>query len=256
MRSAALQRLESLLQTRKLDRALTQGLDSGRWPVSPTGIEALDRALGGGWRHGEVSELAGGRSSGRTSVLMTTLACATRRGGLIGLVDTFDRFDPITAARAGIDLDRVLWVRGPSVTVESARPAMIDHAVRQAIRALDLIVRAGGFAIAALDLADVSLRGLRGLPLTTWMRLAHANEGRDTVCLLAGDMPMGRSARGASVRLEASKRWSGRSAQARRFAGFEMRAHVVSARTTDDKPHWVLGSDGPMTRWPDDAMSR
>jgi hypothetical protein len=232
MGSAAIQRLESLLQARKLDRTLARGLDAGPGPVAPTGLEALDRGLGGGWRHGEVSELVGGRSSGRTSVLMSTLACATGQGGLIGLVDTFDRFDPITAARAGIDLDRVLWVRGPGVTIESARPAVLDAAARQAIRALDLIVRAGGFAIAVLDLADVPPRCLRGLPLTTWMRLAHANEGRDTVCLLVGDVPIGRSARGASVRLDASKRWSGQSAQTRRFAGFQVHegSHVLLSR--------------------------
>jgi hypothetical protein len=41
--------------------------------------------------------------------------------------------------------------------------------------------------------------------------------------LLAGDAPMGKSARGASVRLEASTRWAGESAQARRLAGLDLR---------------------------------
>jgi len=250
MKSTVLERLESLLESRKLDRTLisreTPGIQAS--PTISTGIEPLDSRLGGGWRQGEVSEIVGSRSSSRTSLLVATLAAATSRGALVGLVDTFDRFDPLTSAQAGLDLDCLLWVRGPSLTLEGLRPhrstgsrcsearvsrpeAYPDRAVHQAIRALDLIVRAGGFAVAALDLADVPPVHLRGLPFTTWMRLAHANEGRETVCLLVGDADMGKSARGASVRLESVKRWTGRSGQSRRFGGFDIRARIVSART-------------------------
>ena len=56
--------------------------------------------LGGGWRRGEVSELVGARSSGRTSVLLATLAAATARGEVVALVDALDRFDPASAAAA------------------------------------------------------------------------------------------------------------------------------------------------------------
>ena len=83
MSSIAIQRLESLLQTRKLDRTVTtrRPYPDSRW--LPIGIEAMDRSLGGGWPFGEVSELIGGRSSGRGSVLLATLAAATRLGGLV-----------------------------------------------------------------------------------------------------------------------------------------------------------------------------
>jgi recA bacterial DNA recombination protein len=198
--------------------------------AASTGIVALDAALGGGWCRGDVSEIVGNRSSGRTSVLVAALAAATCRGELVGLVDAVDRFDPASAAGAGLDLDRMLWVRGPALSVEMMRPAMIDRAVCQAIRALDLLVRAGGFGVVALDVADVPPRCLRALPSTTWLRLAHANAGRETACLLVGEAPMGRSARGASVRLETTRRWTGASRQSRRFSGFEIRAEVAAAR--------------------------
>jgi recA bacterial DNA recombination protein len=220
MASLSVQRLEALLQTRKLDASLTFRLPSGGG-VLPTGIEPLDVRLGGGWPQGEVSELIGRASSGCTSVLVATLAVATRQGGLVGLVDTFDRFDPLSAARAGVDLDRVLWVRGPALTT-GGRGACVDRAVLNGMRALDLIVRAGGFAVAALDLAETSPRVIGALPFTTWLRLAHVLEGRPTVCLLMGDAPMGRSARGRSVRFEARRCWSGAHAQSRRFLGFEL----------------------------------
>lgn len=235
MSSLAIQRLESLLQTRKLDNTVARLADpDGR--RLPTGIKAIDHQMGGGWPYGEVSELVGSRSSGRGSMLLATLAATTRRGGLVGLVDAFDRFDPWTAVRAGVDLDRVLWVRGPSVTLESVRaqasgPRLsVDRAVLNAIRALDLILRAGGFSVVVLDLADVPPRALSTLPFTTWLRLAHANEGRDTACVIVGERPFGRSARGVSVRLDARRCWTGTHAQSRRFSGFEIHLELVSAR--------------------------
>lgn len=183
--------------------------------------------------YGEVSELIGRRSSGRGTVLLATLAAATRLDGVVGLVDAFDRFDPLTAARAGVDLDRVLWVRGPNLTLEGLRSrAFVDRAILQALRALDLILRAGGFSVVTLDLADAPSRALSTLPFTTWLRLAHANEGRDTACLIVGERPMGRSARGVSVRLEARRCWTGTHAQSRRFAGFDLRLQVIAARVS------------------------
>jgi hypothetical protein len=167
--------------------------------------------------------------------LVATLAAATQQGGVVGLVDAFDRFDPRDAAHAGVDLDRLLWVRGPMVTIERHRSRAtggLDRAIVQALRAFDLIIRAGGFAVAALDVGDVPAGWLHGLPYTTWMRLAHANEGRDTVALLVGEGPTGKSARGTSLRLEASAAWTGDSRQARRFSGLVIRPTVVSASMT------------------------
>jgi len=220
MRPATLQRLESLLQARKLDGTLVsrRGFEADG-PVYSTGEAALDVALGGGWRAGELSELVGGRATGRTSVLVGTLATAAASGP-VALVDALDRFDPPSAARAGLTLDRLLWVRGSALTVELARPATLDPIVQQALRAFDLIVRAGGFAIAALDLADVPVRALQQLPASTWMRIARANEGQPTACLLVGSGPLGRSARGASVVMAGGTRWAGGSPQARQFLGF------------------------------------
>jgi hypothetical protein len=219
MSSLAVQRLESLLQTRKLDNTLTRRPASAPAVLS-SGLDVLDRQLGGGWPQGEISELIGRQSSGCSGVLLATMAAATRRGGLVGLVDTFDRFDPVTAARSGLDLDRVLWVRG----LASPRS---HSAVLNGVRALDLILRAGGFAVAALDVLDAPSRAISALPFTTWLRLAHANEGRETVCLLMGEAAMGRSARGRSVRLAGQRRWSGAHPRSRRFLGFTPTVDVV-----------------------------
>ena len=256
MRSAAIQRLESLLQAKRLAQTLPRPEHLPEDAASTTGIAALDTALEGGWRRGEVSEILGRPSTGRTAVLVTTLAAATARGEIVALVDPFDQFDPVTASAAGLDLDRVLWVRGTSLiggalagrpahpVVRShpfARARLIEDAVSRGVRAVDLIVRAGGFGVAALDLADVPSRVLSALPFTTWLRLAHANEGQRTVCLLVADGPVGRSARGASIQLDASRQWTGASRQSRRLAGFEVRARIAQARQgVDREPTWTL----------------
>ena len=238
MVSQAIQHIEGLLRARNLDGTLAR---PELVPASAsTGLAALDEALGGGWRRGELSELCGPVSSGRTSVLVSTLAAATQRGEVVGLIDSIDRFDPAMAAAAGVDVTRVLWVRGPSMSPRSSSGRGHDQGhqshegedaiVRRALRAADLIVRAGGFGIVALDLADLSAAIVRRVPASSWMRLAHANEGRDTVCLLLSDAPMARSPRGWSVRLTARARWTGDSAQRRRLDGLDVDVSVTSAR--------------------------
>jgi hypothetical protein len=49
------------------------------------------------------------------------------------------------------------------------------------------------------------------------------------VCVLVGEAPMGRSARGLSMRVSSQAKWSGDSLQSRRFDGFTITPDVVSA---------------------------
>ena len=74
------------------------------------GIAALN-TLTGGLPRGCLTEIVGPDSSGRTSVLLATLAAATQRGEICALVDATDSFHPHSAAVAGVDLSRLLWVR-------------------------------------------------------------------------------------------------------------------------------------------------
>jgi hypothetical protein len=244
MATPALSRLESLLAARRLDGTIAKGSDVAGLGTMTTGIASLNGALEGGWPRGEISEILGGPSSGRASVVMATLAAATARGDVVALVDAFDRVDPVTASATGLVLSQVLWVRGPALTATARHPLM-GPAILRAIRACDLIVRAGGFGVVALDLAGAPARALNDLAASTWMRLAHANAGQSTVCLLVGDHPMGRSARGVSVRLASTRRWSGGSAQSRRFDGFEIRAEFQhSRRPTMPPSSWTLRAAG------------
>jgi len=242
MSSPAIRSLESLLQSRKLGNTLPGLTAPPR--LMPTGVPEFDQAIGGGWRQGALSEIVGPRSAGRTHLLLATMACATRQGQVVALVDAIDRFDPISAAAAGVDLDRVLWVRGAPVMAEQARPGVIDQAVKQAVRACDLILRAGGFVVVALDLRNIPLRRLQALPAITWLRLAQVTETQETVGLLLGDGPIGRSARGVSVHLHGRTTWTGDSAQSRRLAGFTPTWDVRSA-----SGYAAAGLEGAAAAW-------
>src|SRR5207244_3561627 len=62
-------------------------------------------------RRGEITEIVGRPSSGRTSLFTACLRDVTRREAVAALVDAEQAFDPASAARAGVDLRRLLWVR-------------------------------------------------------------------------------------------------------------------------------------------------
>ncbi len=241
MASAALSYLTQLLDSKQLAGTLTRPADNNR-PVTSTGVSLLDDHLAGGWPKGQLSEITGPPSSGRTSVVLATLAAVTQKGGMVALADVADRFDPASAAAAGVDLDRVLWVRGPHLSWGASQITVGDMAVQRGLRAFDLMARAGGIAVVVCDVADVPARHLRSLPTATWLRLAHVLEGCDTVGLLVGAQPWGRSAHGVSLSLRARAEWAGTSAQSRRLTGLavtpEASRRVRRVRTSrkDDTP--------------------
>src|SRR5438552_1693013 len=197
--------LELLLRTHRLDRTLPTALPflNPHDPCSlgPTGVASLDARLDGGFPHGHVSELVGPRSAGRTGVLLRVLAAATARGELVALIDALDMFDVASAVAAGIDLDRLLWIRGHVVSNPGMCRDMNQRALEQAIRALTLVLQAGTIGLVVFDVGDAPSDALHRLPFTTWLRLQRMVEGRQTMCVLVGSEPMARSSAGLTVKL-------------------------------------------------------
>ena len=63
--------------------------------VIPTGNILIDRALGvGGFPRGRVVEVFGPESSGKTTLTLTVIAQAQKRGGLAAFVDVEHALDP------------------------------------------------------------------------------------------------------------------------------------------------------------------
>ena len=194
--------LESLLHTKKLDRTLTRH-PRPELEYASTGHAALDAQLHGGVPRGQVSELIGPRSSGRTSLQIRMLAAATARGELVALIDALDMFDVESAADAGIDLDRLLWIRGFVVPNPGLCRDLNQRALVQAVRALTLVLEAGNFGLVAFDVGEVPADAIRRLPFTTWLRLHRMVEGSQTVCLLVGSDRLSRSPRGLTLNASA-----------------------------------------------------
>ncbi|MFC1756142.1 recombinase RecA [Patescibacteria group bacterium] len=78
-------------------------------PAIPTGSIALDIALGiGGVPRGRIVEIYGPESSGKTTLVQHIIAEAQKLGGTAALIDAEHAFDPIYAAKTGVDTDRLL----------------------------------------------------------------------------------------------------------------------------------------------------
>jgi hypothetical protein len=188
------------------DSRLAGVTPASRLAVRPTpemvssGIAAMD-ALTGGLPRGCLMEICGPASSGRTTLLLSALAAATGRGECCAVVDAGDALDPQCVADAGIELDRLLWVRcGEDASQKnSARKIGSDtenknffktdlhdpeHRLEQLLRATDLLLESGGFGLIALDLGDLPQQIARRIPLTTWFRFRRAVEHTPTVLLV------------------------------------------------------------------------
>ncbi len=111
--------------------------------VLSTGIPEIDRLTQGGVPRGQMTEIAGEASSGRTTLLYSLFANATRKGEYCALIDSHDSFDPASAAQAGMDLSHLLWIR-------------CGGNAEHALQAADRIVQAGGFGLVVFDLAEAA----------------------------------------------------------------------------------------------------
>ena len=80
-------------------------------PVAPTGVAEVDALLEGGLPLGAITEMVGPESSGRTSLALSFVAGLTGRGSVAAWIDVSNTLDPESAAAAGVDLPRLLWVR-------------------------------------------------------------------------------------------------------------------------------------------------
>ncbi|MBM3779639.1 MAG: DNA recombination/repair protein RecA [Acidimicrobiia bacterium] len=228
--------LESALSARQLDRTLTSRLPPPDRTMAsgavPSTLAVLDAVLGGGFPAGQLSEIAGPPSSGRTSVLLGALAAATTRGDLAALIDTCDRLDVCSAH--GVALDRLLWIRGEDLSAgrPGAPRTLAVRALERAVTALLFVLHAGGFGLVALDLADVPASLLGNVPRTTWLRVQRAIEGSDTACLLVAARPLARSAGGVTVLLDGhgGVRWAGTSARSRHLTGLDIAGRVIAPR--------------------------
>jgi hypothetical protein len=148
-----------------------------------------------------MSEIVGSRSSGRASLVLRLLAAATSRGERAALVDALDMLDVASATAAGVESDRLLWIRGHVTAHPGPCRDRNTRAMEQAIHAFALVLQAGIFGLAVFDAGEAPADAWRRLPFTTWLRFQRMVEGSQTVGVLVSGEARGRSAAGISLRL-------------------------------------------------------
>src|SRR5712691_6900107 len=185
MQSVLRARLESALGERipspftDLDRCVCESV--------PTGIAPLD-TLTGGLPRGAITEIFGPRSSGRTSAMVSILTEATVNGEVCALVDGNDAFDPKSAAAAGLELNRLLWVR--------------CHKLDQVLKSTDLLLQGGGFGRVVMDMTGLPLPHVRSIPLASWFRFQRTIEKTPTVLVVMSSESVVKSAAALVLRME------------------------------------------------------
>lgn len=124
------------------------------------GIQQVDE-LTGGIPLGALSEICGNSpSSGKTSVLMSLIA-QTSQKHLCALVDATDSFDPESAAAAGVDFYRLLWVRCGKNKSKLAP-------LQQAFKVIDILLENGMFSLIAVDISDIPERLVAEVLVSRW----------------------------------------------------------------------------------------
>jgi hypothetical protein len=125
----------------------------------PTGVPALDDALGGGLPAGQLTELVSSvPGSGGQSVIARLLHATRVSRQRVALIDGADGFVPGCIPPDA--LRHLVWIRA--------------RGVEPALAAADILVRDGNYAVVVLDLRGLDERTLLQQPATIWHRLHHA----------------------------------------------------------------------------------
>ncbi len=131
-------------------------------------------------------------------------------------MDAGDRFDPTTAAESGVDLSRLLWLRGT--------PGL--RGLAGTLSALGTLLGSGLFELLVLDLAGFPPVEIGRLPAATWIRLQRALEGGPAVLVLLADNPIATSPGGISLAFTPARPvWVGAPGPGRLLGGLAAETH-------------------------------
>lgn len=112
-------------------------------PIIPTGALSLDIALGvGGVPRGRVVEVFGPEASGKTTLTLSIISQAQKRGGVAAFIDAEHAFDSAYAQKVGVNLDDLLISQPDSgeqaleITETLVRSNAVDVIVIDSVAAL------------------------------------------------------------------------------------------------------------------------
>ena len=130
---------------------------------------------------GNLAEITGEASSGKTSLPVTLLSTLTVAGEICAVVDSANSFDPYSAVLAGVELQNLLWVK-------------CGGDIEKAFMSADMLVQAKGFGVVWFNLNGLSQKQLRMVPKTYWYRYRNRIKETPTIFLVTGSEPVTGSA--------------------------------------------------------------
>lgn len=167
--------------------------------VIPTGNLLIDRALGvGGFPRGRIVEIYGPESSGKTTLTLTVIAQAQKRGGLAAFIDVEHALDPAYAAKLGVNIDDLL-VSQPGSGEEAlqicetlVRSNAIDVVVLDSVAALvtkqELAGEIGDSTVGTqARLMSAAMRKLTGLISKARTTCIFTNQIREKIGVMFGN---------------------------------------------------------------------
>ena len=119
---------------------MRMGESSQKFDISviSTGCLPLDLALGvGGLPRGRIIEIYGPEASGKTTIALSVIAEAQKKGGVAAFIDAEHALDPLWAERIGVKLDDLL-ISQPDTG-------------EQALEIAESLIRSGGVDILVID---------------------------------------------------------------------------------------------------------
>ncbi|MGH9412382.1 MAG: hypothetical protein ACRD2F_05325 [Terriglobales bacterium] len=143
------------------------------------------RAAGGELVAGGITELVPDVGGAGTTACALRLAAGW--AGRIAWADPGDRLDPESAERAGVALERVLWLRG------MAKLRGMEGLSRWN-EILNLVIQSHAVELVVADFLDWPMAELRRIPRSAWFRLLRGLEhGQQTALLLVTPAPVASS---------------------------------------------------------------
>ena len=213
-----------------LRKALAERFPQRSQPATTTlatGLQFLDRTIGGGFPKSAITELISPRASaGSGSLIHALLRSARRNQHFIALIDGADSFDPGSSDNSA--LRHLLWIR--------CRKAF------DAVKAADLLLRDGNFPLVIVDLVLNVPEELRKIPQTSWYRLQRLAEAVPSACMIMNRQSMVSS---AQLKIVLENSWT--------LADLEKENAVSNLRFSIQRAH--LGRDIAL-RCPDGAARR
>lgn len=139
-RNKALQAALAQIERQHGKGAIMKMGDTPRTPIPsyPTGSFGLDVALGiGGLPRGRITEIYGPESSGKTTLTLSLIAEAQKKGATCAFVDAEHALDPIYAEALGVNVDELLLSQ--------------PDTGEQALEITDSLVRSGAVDVIIID---------------------------------------------------------------------------------------------------------